>query len=84
MNQAEPIDSTTPVAVKAMSPQGLFEVISSGLEMGKNAKKLFAVPWESLLSQDLQQLRCDIGIDAVSSGIRSWETNVKVREMLSL
>lgn len=84
MNQAEPIDLTTPIAVSAMSPQGLFEVISSGLEMGKNAKRLFPIPWESLLTQDLQQLRREIGVNAVSSGIRAWETNPQVKEMLSL
>lgn len=84
MNQAEPVDETTPMAVQAMSPQGLFEAISSGLEMGKQAKKLFAIPWETLLTQDLQQLRRDIGVVAVSSGIRSWESNSLVQEKLSL
>ena len=84
MNQAEPIDATTPKEVQAMSPQGIFEAISTGLEMGKQAKRLFAIPWESLLTQDLQQLRRDIGVIAVTSGIRCWEANPLVKEMLSL
>jgi ubiquinone biosynthesis protein COQ4 len=84
MNQSEPIDATTPTAIQAMSPQGIFEAISSGLAMGKDAKNLFAIPWESLLTKDIQQVRRDIGVNAVTSGIRSWKSNPLVKEMLSL
>lgn len=82
MNQAEPVDKTTPTAAKAMSPQGLFEAVSLGLAMGEAAKRLFAVLWESLLSKDLQQVRHDLGITPVLSGIRSWTTNPSVANML--
>jgi hypothetical protein len=52
--------------------------------MGKDVKKLFAIPWESLHKQDLQQVRRDIGVNAVASGIRSWEANPLVKETLTL
>ena len=83
MNQAEPVLETTPIAEKAMAPQGLFEAISLGLAMGQGAQRLFAVPWESLLTQDLQQVRQDLGITPVLSGIRSWADNPAVAEMLA-
>ena len=83
MNHAIPVDINTPIPEKAMSPQGLFEVISQGLAMGEAAKRLFAVPWESLFATDLQQLRRDLGITPVLSGIRSWAGNPAVMQQLA-
>jgi ubiquinone biosynthesis protein Coq4 len=61
----------------------LFEAISQGLAMGQGAKRLFAIPWESLLAEDLEQVRRELGIFPVSSGIRSWAANPSVIEMLA-
>ena len=83
MNQAEPVDAMTPVTEQAMSPQGLFEAISLGLAMGQGAKRLFAVPWESLLATDVQQVRHDLAITPVLTGIRSWMANPSVADMLA-
>jgi ubiquinone biosynthesis protein Coq4 len=83
MNQSEPVDAATPIAERAMSPQGLFEAISQGLAMGQGAKRLFAMPWESLLAEDLEQVRRELRISPVSSGIRSWATHPSVIEMLA-
>ncbi|MEY4353133.1 MAG: Coenzyme (ubiquinone) biosynthesis protein Coq4 [Cyanobacteriota bacterium] len=76
-------NATTPVAETAMSPQGLYEAISLGLAMGQGAKRLFAVPWESLLATDVQQVRHDLGITPVLTGIRSWTANPSVADMLA-
>jgi len=83
MNQSVPVDVDTPIAEKAMSPQGLFEVISQGLAMGEAARNLFAVHWEELLTLDIQQVRDDLGITPVLSGIRSWAANPAVAKALT-
>lgn len=83
MQHAVPVDADTPVADRAMSPRGLFEVVSQGLAMGEDAKPLFPVPWEQLLERDLQELRRDLGIQPVLSGIRSWASNPAVIEALA-
>jgi ubiquinone biosynthesis protein COQ4 len=82
MNHSIPVDANTPVAEKAMSPQGLFEVIRQGLAMGEAAQPLFAVPWESLLAQDIQQVRADLGITPTLTGLRSWASNPAVLKAL--
>ncbi|MFN9545605.1 MAG: Coq4 family protein [Cyanobacteriota bacterium] len=83
MNHSIPVDVNTPIAERAMAPKGLFEVISQGLAMGEAAHSLFAVPWEKLLASDLQQLRVDLGITPVLSGIRSWASNPAVVKALA-
>jgi ubiquinone biosynthesis protein COQ4 len=82
MNHSVPVDVDTPIAVKAMSPKGLYEVIGQGLAMGEAAKRLFAVPWETLLATDLQEVRHALGIQPVLSGIRSWAENPAVVDQL--
>jgi hypothetical protein len=83
MNYSVPVDINTPIAERAMSPQGLFEVISQGLAMGEAAQSLFAVPWEELLASDIQEVRDNLGIKPVLSGIRSWASHPAVAKALS-
>lgn len=83
MKHSVPVDVHTPIAERVMSPKGLFEVISQGLAMGEAARSLFAVPWDQFLASDLQQLRVDLGITPVLSGIRSWASNPAVAKALS-
>lgn len=83
MNHDIPVDADTPASEKAMSPKGLFEVISQGLAMGEAALPLFPVPWESLLATDLEQVRADLGITPTQSGLRSWASNPSVLQALA-
>jgi hypothetical protein len=83
MQHAVPVDAGTPAAERAMSPRGLFEVVSQGLAMGEDAQPLFPVPWEQLLERDLEDLRRELGIQRVLSGIRSWASNPAVIKVLA-
>jgi ubiquinone biosynthesis protein COQ4 len=51
-----------------------FGRISEGLEMGLAAKPLFAQPWEQLMERNLEELRQELQIEAVTSGPWSWYT----------
>jgi ubiquinone biosynthesis protein Coq4 len=83
MQHAVPVDADTPAAERAMSPRGLFEVVSQGLAMGEDPQPLFPVPWEPLLERDLEDLRRELGIQRVLSGIRSWASNPAVIKVLA-
>ncbi|MFO0038517.1 MAG: Coq4 family protein [Synechococcaceae cyanobacterium] len=83
MQHAVPVDADTPAAERAMSPRGLFEVVSQGLAMGEDAQPLFPLPWEQLLERDLEDLRRELGIQRVLSGIRSWASNPAVIKVLA-
>lgn len=83
MQHAVPVDADTPAAERAMSPRGLFVVVSQGLAMGEDAQPLFPLPWEQLLERDLEDLRRELGIQTVLSGIRSWASNPAVIKVLA-
>ena len=42
--------------------------------MGLAAKPLFAQPWEQLMERNLEELRQELQIEAVTSGPWSWYT----------
>ncbi len=60
-----------------------FRLISDGLEMGANAKPLFPVKWEELLERQLEDLRAELNIEPVRSGIYSWYSNPKLQEAIA-
>ena len=70
-----PFDELETHAERAHTTAYAFGRISQGLEMGLNAKPLFAQPWEELMPHNLDALRQELGIDAVTSGPWSWHSN---------
>lgn len=52
-----------------------FGIISNGLQMGSAAKPLFPVIWEERMSQNLEELRAELGIEPVREGAWSWYAN---------
>jgi ubiquinone biosynthesis protein Coq4 len=58
-------------------------MISRGLEMGAAAKPLFPVIWEERMGQDLEELRAELGIEAVKEGPWSWVQNELITAALT-
>lgn len=77
-----PIDELESVADQARPAAYVFGHVSHGLEMGLNARPLFPVIWEERFAQDLEELRAELGIDAVKEGPWSWHSHPAIREAL--
>jgi len=60
-----------------------FRMISRGLEMGAEAKPLFPVIWEERMEQNLEELRAELGIEAVKEGPWSWYQNELIMAALT-
>jgi ubiquinone biosynthesis protein Coq4 len=58
-------------------------MISKGLEMGLQARPLFPVIWEERMEQNLDDLRNELGIEAVTEGPWSWHQNPELIAALS-
>lgn len=54
------------------TPQYKFDMIGKGMDIGSKAKLLFPIDWSSLLDQELDCVRAELGIEAVKDGICSW------------
>ena len=80
MRHSVPVDLQAPVAERAMSPKGMFEVISQGLAMGEEAKPLFPLPWEQLLERDLQDPCVSSSLPPWSPSPR-WQTGSRCRSL---
>ena len=61
-----------------------FRMISQGLEIAAEAKSLFPVIWEERLEQNLDELRAELGINAVREGPCSWYSNPTIQAALGL
>lgn len=77
-----PIDELETHAERAHTAAYAFGRISEGLEMGANAKPLFALPWEQLMERNLTELRQELQIKAVTSGPWSWSSNPEISAAL--
>ncbi|KEF43259.1 MAG: pyrroloquinoline quinone biosynthesis protein [Cyanobium sp. CACIAM 14] len=60
-----------------------FARISQGLEMGLAARPLFPVLWEERMAQNLDDLRAELGVAAVTEGPWSWHSDPKLQEALA-
>jgi ubiquinone biosynthesis protein Coq4 len=58
-------------------------MISRGLEMGVAAKPFFPVIWEERMEQNLEELRAELGIEAVKEGPWSWYQNPTITAALA-
>jgi ubiquinone biosynthesis protein Coq4 len=77
-----PIEDLESHAEQAHTTAYAFGRISQGLEMGLSAKPLFAQPWEELMARDLDALRRELEIEAVTSGPWSWHSNPTLQQAL--
>jgi ubiquinone biosynthesis protein COQ4 len=78
-----PADQLESVAEQARTAGYAFRLISQGLEMGLHAKPLFPVIWEERMEQNLEELRAELGIAAVSAPPFSWCNTPAIQEALA-
>ncbi|MCP9929804.1 pyrroloquinoline quinone biosynthesis protein [Cyanobium sp. AMD-g] len=70
-----PIDELETPAEQARTAGYAFGMISKGLHIGAEARPLFPVIWEERMEQNLEELRAELGIEAVTEGTCSWQAN---------
>lgn len=70
-----PIDELETPAEQARTAGYAFGMISKGLHIGAEARPLFPVIWEERMEQNLEELRAELGIEAVTEGTYSWQAN---------
>jgi ubiquinone biosynthesis protein Coq4 len=78
-----PADQLDSIFEQARTAGYAFGMISQGLEMGLNAKPLFPVIWEERMDQNLDELRAELGISAVSAPPFSWCNTPAIQEALA-
>ena len=61
-----------------------FRLISHGLEIAAQAQPLFPILWEDHMARNLEELRAELGIEAVKEGPWSWYENPTIRKALEL
>ncbi|MCT0208310.1 Coq4 family protein [Synechococcus sp. CS-1332] len=71
----KPLDEHETPAEQARTAGYAFGMISKGLHIGADAKPLFPVIWEERMEQNLEELRAELGIEAVREGTYSWYSN---------
>jgi len=60
-----------------------FRMISHGLEIAAQAQPLFPVIWEERMGQNLDELRRELGVVAVSEGPWSWASQPQLQAALA-
>ncbi|MFM7361441.1 MAG: Coq4 family protein [Cyanobium sp.] len=83
MRSDTPIEQLETVAEQARTTSYAFRLISQGLEMGLHAKQLFPVLWEERMEQNLEELRAELGITAVTAPPFSWCNTPVIQEALA-
>ncbi len=78
-----PIDELETPAEQARTAGYAFGMISKGLHIGAEAQPLFPVIWEERMEQNLEELRAELGIEAVTEGTCSWHANPALSEALA-
>jgi ubiquinone biosynthesis protein Coq4 len=78
-----PIDELETPTEQARTAAYAFGRISQGLEMGLAARPLFPVLWEERMGQNLEDLRAELGIEAVREGPWSWHSDSKLQTALA-
>jgi ubiquinone biosynthesis protein Coq4 len=78
-----PIDELESPQEQARTAAYAFRMISRGLEMGAEVKPLFPVIWEERMEQNLEELRAELGIEAVKEGPWSWVQNPTITAALA-
>jgi ubiquinone biosynthesis protein COQ4 len=79
-----PLDEHESIRDQVRTAGYSFLMISQGFTIAANAKPLFPVIWEERFEQDLDDLRTELGIEAVREGPWSWYSNPEIRRALGL
>lgn len=61
-----------------------FRLISHGLEIAAQARPLFPILWADHMDRNLEELRAELGIEAVRQGPWSWYENPAIQKALEL
>ncbi|MGB5135074.1 MAG: Coq4 family protein [Prochlorococcaceae cyanobacterium] len=78
-----PIDELETPEEQARTAAYAFGRISQGLEMGLAARPLFPVLWEDQMHRNLDELRSELGIEAVREGPWSWHSDPRLQAALA-
>ncbi|MEA5442758.1 Coq4 family protein [Cyanobium gracile] len=78
----KPLDEHETAAEQARTAGYAFGMISKGLHIGAEARPLFPVIWEERMEQNLEELRAELGIEAVREGTWSWHQNTALTQAL--
>jgi len=78
-----PFDQIDDVAHQARTARYTLGMILKGLEMAEQARPLFPVLWEERMDQNLEELRAELGIEAVKEGPMSWYSNPTITAALA-
>lgn len=57
----------------------VFDTLSSGINIGREAKQLFPMKFEEMLDRPIQDVRKELNITPIRDG-PSWYQNVKLRD----
>ncbi|MDX2272727.1 MAG: Coq4 family protein [Cyanobacteriota bacterium] len=60
-----------------------FDMVSAGVQMARHAKPLFPIKWEDNLDRSLEELRSELNIQPVTTGLWSWYTRPLLQEVIS-
>lgn len=60
-----------------------FDTASAGIQMARQAKPLFPIKWEENLDRPLDELRRELNIEPVTTGLWSWYTRPLLQEAIS-
>lgn len=60
-----------------------FKLISQGLEIGQSAKTLFPIKWEEYFEHPLDELRKELNIIPVTTGVYSWYSNPELQSAIA-
>jgi len=60
-----------------------FDTASAGIQMARQAKPLFPIKWEENLDRPLDELRSELNIQPVTTGLWSWYTRPLLQEAIS-
>ncbi len=60
-----------------------FDMVSAGIRMARQAKPLFPIKWEENLDRPLDELRSELDIQPVTTGLGSWYARPHLQEAIS-
>ena len=60
-----------------------FDTASAGIQMARQAKPLFPIKWEENLDRPIDELRSELNIQPVRTGLWSWYTRPLLQEAIS-
>lgn len=61
-----------------------YDILSTGIKIGRDAKPLFPVKWEERFEQPLDDLRSEFNIQPVTEGQWSWYSRPQLRDAIAL